>query len=90
MTNRDELVKTIGDANVILVLGGHYHKATVHRYRGLNFVQFPSPRDQTEVTVLRISNDRIVAIPYDYAKKQWITNVRKILDVEINISAANE
>lgn len=56
ITNRDDLVEAIGDANVILILGGHYHKSTVHQYRGLNFVQLPSPRDQTEVTVLRISN----------------------------------
>ena len=72
-----------GDANVILMLGGHYHKATVHRYRGFNFVQFPSPRDQTEVTVLRIESDRLVAIPYDHARKQWTDNPRKILDVKI-------
>ena len=90
LTNRDELVETIGDANVILILGGHYHKATVHRYRKLNFVQFPSPRDQTEVTVLRISIDRIVAIPYDHARKQWTDNTRKILDVKIERPARNK
>jgi len=89
LTNRDELVDTIGDAKVIVVLGGHYHKVTVHRYRGLNFVQFPSPRDQSEITVLRISNDRLVAIPYDHAKKQWTGNSRKTLDVKINSPATN-
>ncbi len=83
ITNRDKLIDTFGKANVILVLGGHYHKATVHRYRGFHFVQFPSPRDQTEVTVLRISPDRLVAIPYDHARKQWTDNRGKILDVKI-------
>ncbi len=83
ITNRDKLIDTFGKANVILVLGGHYHKATVHRYRGFHFVQFPSPRDQTEVTVLRITPDRLVAIPYDHAKKQWTDNRGKILDVKI-------
>ncbi len=83
ITNRDKLVDAFGDANVILMLGGHYHKATVHRHRGFHFVQFPSPRDQTEVTVLRISSDRLIAIPYDHAKKRWTDDRRKILDVKI-------
>lgn len=83
ITNRDELVDAFGDANVILMLGGHYHKSTVHRYRGFNFVQLPSPRDQTEVTVIRISPDRLVAIPYNHAKQRWSENPRKILDVTI-------
>ena len=83
ITNRDELVDAFGDANVILMLGGHYHKATVHRYRDVNFVQLPSPRDQTEVTVIRVSPERLVAIPYDHAKKRWTDDARKILDVKI-------
>ncbi len=33
ITNRDDFVQTLGDANVVLVLGGHYHKAKVDRYR---------------------------------------------------------
>jgi len=89
MTNRDDLVEVIGKANVILILGGHYHKATVHRYRGLNFVQFPSPRDQTEVTVLRVTADRLVAIPYDHANKRWTDKSQKILDVKIKGPVAN-
>ncbi|MDP7204422.1 MAG: hypothetical protein QGH11_02560 [Pirellulaceae bacterium] len=83
ITNRDKLVDAFGDANVILMLGGHYHKATVHRYRGFHFVQFPSPRDQTEVTVIRIESDRLVAIPYDHARNKWVDDPRKILDVKI-------
>jgi len=88
ITNRDELVDSIGDVNVILVLGGHYHQVTVHHYRGLSFVQFPSPRDQTEVTVLRVTNDRVVAIPYDYARKAWSDDARKILDLKNKAPAA--
>ncbi|MCU0918127.1 MAG: metallophosphoesterase, partial [Planctomycetes bacterium] len=47
ITNRDEFVEAFGDANVILVLGGHYHKATVHEYRGYHFVQLPSPEPKS-------------------------------------------
>ena len=84
MTNRDELVEAVGDANVILVLGGHYHYSSVNKYRGLNFVQLPSPKSKfTEFTVLRISSNRLVAIPYDFVKKEWILGARKSLDISI-------
>ena len=43
ITNRNELIEAIDKSNVILVLGGHYHQATVQKYRGVNFVQLPSP-----------------------------------------------
>ncbi len=85
MTNRDAFVDAMGDANVIMVLGGHYHKAVVTPYRGVNFVQLPSVNSAwTEVTVIRITSNRLIAIPYDYTKRQWIDNPRKILDVEIS------
>lgn len=86
MTNRDELVKTIGDANVLMVLGGHYHKAKADPYHGVNFVQLPSPApgSPSEFTVIRITADRAVAVPYDYEKKTWSTGPRKVLDVRIN------
>jgi hypothetical protein len=86
LTNRDELVEAFGDANVILVLGGHYHKATVNKYRGINFVQLPSPapKSPNEVTVIRVTPDRLVAIPYDYEKKGWDTDPKKTLDVKIS------
>ncbi len=90
ITNRDELVDALGDANVIAVLGGHYHKATVHHYRGFHFVQLPSPRDQTEVTVLRITPDRLIALPYDHAKKAWTESSKKILDVTIQVRATRK
>lgn len=85
LTNRDELVEAFGDANVILVLGGHYHKATVNKYRGIHFVQLPSPapKSPNQVTVIRITADRLVAIPYDYEKKEWDTDPQRTLNIEI-------
>jgi len=84
MTNRDELVEAIGDANVIMILGGHYHKAVVHQYKNLNWVQLPSPKSEwTEFTVIRIRPKRLLALPYDFKKKVWVLDPRKSLDVEI-------
>ncbi|MBT5911058.1 MAG: hypothetical protein HOA16_02970 [Opitutae bacterium] len=88
MTNRDELVEAIGDANVVLVLGGHYHYSSVNKYRGLNFVQLPSPKSKfTEFTVFRITSDRLFAMPYDFVKKQWVSGSRKALDFAIRFPA---
>jgi hypothetical protein len=85
MTNRDAFVDSLGDANVIMVLGGHYHKAKVTIYRGVNFVQLPSVNSAwPEVTVIRVTSNRLIAIPYDYTKRQWIDNPAKILDVKIS------
>ena len=85
MTNRDAFVNALGDANVIMVLGGHYHKAKVNSYRNANFVQLPSVNSSwQEVTVVRITSDRLVAIPYDYSKDRWIDDAGKILDVKIS------
>jgi hypothetical protein len=85
ITNRDEFVDAFGKANVILVLGGHYHKATVCQYRGFNFVQCPSPEPKSsgELTVIRISENRLVAIPFNYRENRWATEKPKILDVSI-------
>jgi hypothetical protein len=85
MTNRDAFVDALGDANVIMVLGGHYHKAKVTPYRGVNFVQLPSVNSaRPEVTVIRITSNRIVAIPFDYCKCQWIDDPGKILHVKVS------
>ncbi|MBN2315161.1 MAG: metallophosphoesterase [Sedimentisphaerales bacterium] len=85
MTNRDAFVDALGDANVIMVLGGHYHKAQVRSYRNVNFVQLPSVKSAwTEITVIRVTSDRLVAIPYDYSKDQWVDDPGKILDVKIS------
>jgi predicted MPP superfamily phosphohydrolase len=95
ITNRDEFVDALGDANVLLVLSGHYHKAKVQRFRSVNFVQFPSPavnlvRDPpppnpgpAEVTVIRITSDRLLVLPYDYKTKTWSDKPDKMLDVPI-------
>ncbi|SVD49440.1 uncharacterized protein METZ01_LOCUS402294, partial [marine metagenome] len=84
MTNRDELVETIGKSNVIMVLGGHYHYSSVNQYRGITFVQLPSPKSKfTEFTVIRITKDRLLTMPYDFTKKTWVTGSRKVLDKKI-------
>jgi 3',5'-cyclic AMP phosphodiesterase CpdA len=84
MTNRDELVETIGKSNVIMVLGGHYHYSSVNQYRGLTFVQLPSPKSKfTEFTVFQVTQNRLIAMPYDFTKKTWVTGPRKVLDKKI-------
>ena len=86
MTNRDELVNTIGKSNVIMILGGHYHYSSVNQYRGINFVQLPSPKSKfTEFTVIRITKDRLIAIPYDFSKKAWVSESKKVLDIKIKV-----
>jgi calcineurin-like phosphoesterase family protein len=88
LTNRDAVVEAIGDSNVLAILGGHYHKAKVNRYRGQDFVQLPSPfrGSPSEFTVIRITPDRLVAIPYDYEQQKWVKEPRKTLDLEIPVT----
>jgi hypothetical protein len=83
--NRDEFVDAFGDANILCVLGGHYHQANVRQYRGMHFVQLPSPAPGSpdEVTAFRITSDRLVAIPFDYKKNEWVTKEGKMLDIPI-------
>ena len=85
ITNRDALCEAFGEANVIAVLGGHYHKAKVDEYRGYHFVQLPSPAagSPDEFTVLRVTSNRLLAIPYDYRQRQWNDDPKKWLDIEI-------
>lgn len=85
ITNPDELVDAFGTANVILVLGGHYHKAVVSHYRGVNFVQLPSPgpKSEGEFTVIRITPERLVAIPFNYREGHWVSVEKKILDTRV-------
>lgn len=87
MTNKDDLIESFGDATVVLVLGGHYHKAKVDRHEGFHFVQLPSPApgSPNEFTVLRIRSNRLVAIPYDYEKHLWSDDPAKVLDMPIVI-----
>jgi hypothetical protein len=85
MTNRDAFVDALAGANVIMALGGHYHKAKVTPYRGINFVQLPSVNSAwPEVTVVRVTPARLTAIPYDYGRNQWTDNPGKILNTKIS------
>jgi len=85
ITNRDAFVDAMKDANILCVMGGHYHKAKVDTYRGIRFVQLPAPAPgaEREFTVVRVTEDRIVAIPFDYAQRRWATEATKILDAAI-------
>ncbi len=85
ITNRDQLVDAFGKANAILVLGGHYHQSKVDRYRGVNFVQFPSPAKNGpgQIMVVRITHDRLVAIPWSYRENRWVDRPGMTLDVAI-------
>ena len=85
ITNRDELIAALEGANVLAVLSGHYHQAKVDRYRGVPFVQLPSPwrNGPGQFTVFRVTPDRLVAIPYDYRQKKWSENPRSLLDAPL-------
>ena len=85
ITNKDDLVDAFGKANILCVLGGHYHKAKVNEHKGVTFVQLPSPATGSpdEFTVIRITEKRIVAVPFDYNKKEWVTDKGKVLDAKI-------
>jgi len=86
MTNRDEFLEILKPYNIVAILGGHYHKAKVDHYRGRYFVQLPSPApgSPSEVTVIRITPRRIVAIPFDYQHHRWVTDAHKMLDASLN------
>lgn len=90
ITNREEFVAALGDANVLLVLSGHYHKAKVDRFRGVNFVQLPSPapNGSHEVTVIRITAVQLIAAPYQYKSRTWSEGPGKVLNVPIRGPAA--
>jgi predicted deacylase len=85
ITNRDELVDALGDAHVLMVLSGHYHKPSLHHYRGIAFVQAPSPAPNgtPEVTVIRVTPDRVIAMPYNYRAAKWNTDPRLVLDAPL-------
>lgn len=82
ITNRDALVDVLETGPVVLVLGGHYHKSVAARYRGIPFVQLPSPapNGEREVMVVRITNDRVWAMPWNYSRNEWVAIPAKTLD----------
>jgi hypothetical protein len=85
ITNRDALCDATGDANVIAILGGHYHKAKIDKHRGRTFVQLPSPAPGSpdEISVVQISSDRLRILVYDYEQGKWTDDPRKRLDMKI-------
>ena len=85
LTNRDQFIDTLGEANVVLILGGHYHKAQVDQYRNRAFVQLPSPapNGQREFMVVRFQAGRLLVLPYNYEARQWVAEPRKMLDVSL-------
>ena len=86
--NPDALVDSFGDANVVLVLSGHYHQPSANQYRNINFVQLPSPAsDTTAVTVVHITTDRVIALPYNYSSNEWMTGP-VVLDARLGQKAA--
>ena len=91
LTNRDAFIDALGDANVLFILTGHYHKAQVDRYRGRTFVQLPSPapNGEREFMVLRIQGGRLLALPFNYETRRWVTEPRKTLDVRLARPTAN-
>ena len=41
----------------------------------------PAPKNSThEFTVVRVTKDRVIAIPYNYREKKWSTSPGKMLD----------
>ena len=85
ITNRDALSDALGDANVIAILGGHYHKAKIDNYQGRTFVQLPSPApgSPSEIAVVQVTSDRLLVIAYDYKRSQWTDDPKKRLDMRI-------
>ena len=86
MTNRDALVDAIGKANVVAILGGHYHKAKIDRYRNQNFIQLPSPApgSSPEFMNIRISSSQLLAIPYNYEQRKWDETPGKHLNIVLD------
>lgn len=85
ITNPDALVDAFGDANVIMVMSGHYHQPEVNTYRGINFLQLPSPESSIHaVTAVRITSDRLTAIPYNCDTSTWMSG-NVVLDVPIQV-----
>ncbi len=85
ITNRDALVDAMQGARILAVLGGHYHKATINRYREIPFIQLPSPapNGDGEFMVIRLTADRLVALPWNYRQKKWSDDARKMLDAAL-------
>jgi predicted phosphodiesterase len=87
ITNPDALVDSFGDANVALVMTGHYHQPSTQKYRGISFVQCPSPKSDTHAgTAVHITSERVTAVPYNYDKNTWMTG-NVVLDAKLPATA---
>ena len=81
IANPDDVLEAFGDANVLMMMGGHHHGASHSAYKGRQFLQVPSPRYNHMSTVVRITDERLTAVPYDFVKSQWVESA--MLDVPI-------
>ena len=86
--NKDEFADCLDTGNVLLVLGGHYHHAIASTYGGHRFLQLPSPATTTQFAVIRFSSNRLLAITYDYARRQWVNDARSQVDVAISATSS--
>jgi len=57
----------------------------VDRDRDINFVQlpWPAPNGSHEVTVIRITSNRLLAVPYQYETKAWSNVGGRALNIPI-------
>jgi len=85
ITNSKEMAAALEGGRVAMVLGGHYHKASVQMLGKVPFVQLPSPDPKfpPEITFIRITERRKLALPYDYRRKAWVDDPRKVLDAPL-------
>ena len=85
--NRDDVVQSFGDANVVLVLGGHLHKAAAGEYKGVRYFVLPpcklGPGLAREVVAVRITADRLLALTWDYVAGKWLDDPAVTLDAAI-------
>lgn len=71
ISNPDAYIDAMGNANVIVVLGGHYHQPTSNLYRGKRFIQVGSPRTGSTFTVVKISNSSANTAVWDFNQHRW-------------------
>ncbi len=83
ISNKDELIESFGDANVVLALGGHYHIGSLKTYRGVPFIQVPSPTARSQFVVVRIADGRHAVAAYDYGLKDWSQSPVGFLNVSL-------
>ena len=86
ITNRDAFVDAMKGANILCVLAGIITRLRSTRIGGFiscSFLRRLPQFAESEFTVIRVTEDRITGIPFDYVQRQWVTDARKILDAPI-------